>query len=273
VRNAQKTILAILAALTLSALVAVVLTWHWADYRARLRAMRSQLQQQESLVDTRPLDTAEQLSQLAESRREKAYAQEALRLADYPVDAAFAAAMQDAAQNPAPLTLETRQITERLKATEAAVAAGQNHIAQLNQQIAKANAKTKDDLQQQLSLVHAQLELDQDELDDAHQDLIRAGGDKQATIQRLRDQHEASLKAAATQAGNISSANAPPSIELTKASSLIAHLEAWPVPQFETDVAASGTTKCARSAGKTRGRARYPREKSKRGKGTEENHP
>ena len=226
-RNAQKTILAILAALTLSALVAVILTWHWADYRARLRAMRSNLQQQESLVDTRALDTAEQLSQLAESRREKAYAQEALRLADYSVDAAFAAAMQDAAQNPAPLTPETRQITERLKAAAAAVAAGQNRIAQLNQQIAKANAKTKDDLQQQLSLAQAQLELDQDELDDAHQDLIRAGGDKQATIQRLRDQHEASLKAAAAQASNISSANTPPSIELTKSSSLIARMEAW----------------------------------------------
>ena len=226
-RNAQKTILAILAALTLSALVAVILTWHWADYRARLRAMRSNLQQQESLVDTRALDTAEQLSQLAESRREKAYAQEALRLADYSVDAAFAAAMQDAAQNPAPLTPETRQITERLKAAAAAVAAGQNRIAQLNQQIAKANAKTKDDLQQQLSLAQAQLELDQDELDDAHQDLIRAGGDKQATIQRLRDQHEASLKAAAAQASNISSANTPPSIELTKSSSLIAQMEAW----------------------------------------------
>src|SRR5579859_8241834 len=76
--KAQRTILAILAALTLAALAAVIFTWQWADYRARLRAMRANLRQQESLVDTRALDTAEQLSQLAESRREKAYAQEAL---------------------------------------------------------------------------------------------------------------------------------------------------------------------------------------------------
>ena len=73
--KAQRTILAILAALTLAVLAAVIFTWQWADYRARLRAMRSNLRQQESLVDTRALDTAEQLSQLAESRREKAYAQ------------------------------------------------------------------------------------------------------------------------------------------------------------------------------------------------------
>jgi hypothetical protein len=53
--KAQKTILAILATLTLAALAAVIFTWQWADYRARLRAMRSNLRQQESLVDTRAL--------------------------------------------------------------------------------------------------------------------------------------------------------------------------------------------------------------------------
>jgi small-conductance mechanosensitive channel len=225
--KAQKTVLAILAALTLAALAAVVFTWQWADYRARLRAMRSNLRQQESLVDTRALDTAEQLSQLAESRREKTYAQEALRLADYSVDAAFTAALQDAAQNPPPLTPATKQITERLKAAEGTVAASQARVAQLTQQIAKATEKTKESLQQQLSLAQAQLELDQDELDDAHQDLIRAGGDKQATIQRLRDQHEASQKTAAAQASAGSSASTTPSIELTKSSSLVAQVEAW----------------------------------------------
>jgi small-conductance mechanosensitive channel len=223
----QKTISVILATLTLAALAAVIFTWQWADYRARLRAMRSNLRQQESLVDTRALDTAEQLSQLAESHREKTYAQEALRLADYSVDAAFTAALQDAAQNPPPLTPATKEITERLKAAEATVAASQARVAQLTQQIAKATAKTKENLQQQLSLAQAQLELDQDELDDAHQDLIRAGGDKQATIQQLRDQHEASQKAAAAQANASSSANTTPSIELSKSSSLVAQLEAW----------------------------------------------
>jgi small-conductance mechanosensitive channel len=229
-RKPQKVIFAVLATLTVAALAAVVLTWQWADYRARLRTMRSNVTQEDALVDTRALDTAEQLSQLAETHREKAYAQEAMRLADYSVDAAFASAIQDAAQNPAPLTPETRQITDRLKATEAAVAANQGRIAQLNQQIAKANAKTKDSLQEQLGLVQAQLELDQDELDDAHQDLIRAGGDKQATIQRLRDQHEAAQKAVATQAtasSTASSTSTAPPIELTKSSSLLAQAEAW----------------------------------------------
>ena len=76
--------------------------------RAPARDARRFQTTRSAFVDTRALDTAEQLSQLAESRTEKGYAQEALRLADYSVDAAFAAALQDAAENPAPLTPETR---------------------------------------------------------------------------------------------------------------------------------------------------------------------
>lgn len=223
----QKSILAILTALALAALVAVILTWNWGNYHERLRAMRTASRLRDALVDTRALDTAQQLSQLAETRTEKEYAQEALRLADYSVDAAFAAALQDAAENPAPLTPETRQITDRLKKASAAVTADQNRIAQLQAQIAKARANTKDSLQEQLDVQQAQLELDQDELDDAHQDLIRAGGDKQASIQRLLDQHEAAQKAAAAQTGSSAAVNAAPSIELTSSHAVVAQANAW----------------------------------------------
>jgi small-conductance mechanosensitive channel len=227
VGKTQKSILAVLAALTLAALAAVILTWHWGNYRERLRAMRSASKGRDAIVDTRALDTAQQLSQLAETRSEKDYAQEALRLADYSVDAAFAAALEEAAENPAPLTRETREIAERIKTTAAAVTADQNRAAQLTQQVAKARANTKNSLQQQLDVVQAQLELDQDELDDAHQDLIRAGGDKQSSIQRLLDQHEASQKAAAAQTNASGAATAATSIELTTSRSVVAQAGAW----------------------------------------------
>ena len=224
----QKVILTVLTVLTLAALGAVIATWHWGNYRERLRAVRTAAsKQQAALVDTRAFDTAEQLSQLAESRTEKGYAQEALRLGDYSVDAAFAAALQDAAASPASLTPETRQITERLKTEEAAVATDQNRIAQLTQQIAKGRANTKESLQQQLAVVQAQLELDQDDLDDAHQDLVRAGGDKQASVQQLLDQHEANQKTLAAQSAAGAAATAAPSIEQTKSASVVAQMQAW----------------------------------------------
>jgi small-conductance mechanosensitive channel len=179
------------------------------------------------VVDTHPLDTAQQLAQLAVTHTEKDYAQEALRLADYSVDAAFTAALEDATDNPAPLTPETKQITARLKAAETAVEADQNRIAQLNQQIPKARLDQKDTLQQQLNLVQAQLEFDQDDLADAREDLIRAGGDKYASVQRLKDQHEASQQHSTASQASATAATAAPPIELTQLANVVAQAQAW----------------------------------------------
>jgi small-conductance mechanosensitive channel len=223
----QKIILAVLLVSLLTALAAVIFTWNWSNYRERLRVMRAASRGNVAMVDTRPLDTAQQLAQLAVTHTEKDYAQEALRLADYSVDAAFTAALEDAADNPAPLTPETKQISERLKSSEAAVEADQNRITQLKQQIAKARQNQKDSLQQQLDLVQAELDFDQDDLADAHEDLIRAGGDKYALIQRMKEQHEASQQHSAAAQGAVAAATAVPSVELTQSSNIVAQVEAW----------------------------------------------
>jgi len=73
-----------------------------------------------------------------------------------------------------------------------AVAEDQASIALLTRKVAAAPEKQKDNLQDQLEVAKAQMELDQDELDDAAEDLEQAGGDPQAKIKRLQTQHEAS---------------------------------------------------------------------------------
>jgi len=55
-------------------------------------------------------------------------------------------------------------------------------------------------VQRQIVLLEAQKALDDDELEDARQDLIRAGGDPEGTLQRLRDEHEAGHENQAQQA-------------------------------------------------------------------------
>ena len=55
--------------------------------------------------------------------------------------------------------------------------------------IARANS-----LQQQIDLTKAQLELDQDELEDIKGDLIRSGADRLSRIQRQFNRHEAAQK-------------------------------------------------------------------------------
>jgi len=230
-KGRQKIILGALLALLLLSLGAVLLTRSWANYRDRLRAIRMRSKNSSDLVDTRALDLAQQVAELAVTRTERDYAQTALRLAEHSVDLSFAAALRDATENPPPLTPETRQITEHIQAVETSVTADQDLVAQLTEQVAKARESAKETLQDRLNLAQAQLSLDQDELTDAHQDLIRAGGDRRAIIQAQLDQHEA-LEVHGESAGSLASENAnaaaaTPSIELDKSASLWPQLKAW----------------------------------------------
>src|SRR5271168_1683525 len=134
-KNPQKTILGALVALLLLSLAGVIYTRSWANYHEQLRALRAASNRAPQLVDTRALETAQQLAQLAVTNTEKDYAQEALRLADHSVDLAFADALEDAEANPAPLTPETQAITTRFNAAQTSVTADQQRIAQLTQQV------------------------------------------------------------------------------------------------------------------------------------------
>ncbi|MDR3720669.1 MAG: mechanosensitive ion channel [Candidatus Acidoferrales bacterium] len=222
----EKAIWTALLALLALALGAAVLTRSWSDYRVRLRAIRLASKSASNIVDTHALDTAQQLAPLAITHSEQDYAAQALRLADHSVDLAFSAAMHDAAENPAPLTPETRELAARAKAAAAASAADQNRINQFTATMAHAQGSAKDDLQDLIGIAQAQLALDQDDMEDAQQDLVRAGGDKQATIQQLLDQRKAT-SAQNTGAQTGPPAGSEPSIELTQSKSIAAESRAW----------------------------------------------
>ncbi|MBZ5702428.1 MAG: mechanosensitive ion channel family protein [Acidobacteriia bacterium] len=143
------------------------------------------------LVDQSPLKTAQQLAQLATLPEERPLALEALRLADYEVDLAFAAALHEAAEHPPALNAEAKEIQARLQKAQSLLKNDQARVAQLAAAEAQASGEKKEILGDELDLAKAQLELDQDEVDDAKQDLIRAGGDPEDRIQELVQEHEA----------------------------------------------------------------------------------
>jgi small-conductance mechanosensitive channel len=221
----EKAILATLLALVVFALGVVLLTRGWSDYRERLRANRLASSDSSDLVDTHPLDTAQQLAELAVTHSERDYADQALRLSDHSVDLAFSAAMHDATENPVAMTPEARQLSVRINTGQAAVAADQNRITQFTQALAKAGNSEKAGLQDLIGIAQAQLSLDQDDLEDAQQDLIRTGADKQARIQQLLDQHQASEAHSATAASL--AASGASSIELTRLKNIWAEGAAW----------------------------------------------
>jgi small-conductance mechanosensitive channel len=222
-KSGEKVVLTVLLVVLIVALGAILLTRDWADSPRRLHVDTMHSMHKDQLVDTRALETAQQLAPLAITHWEQEFAQEALRLADHSVDLAFAAALEDAKENPPAETAETRDLTKRLLDLEGRVSAETAKVAQLTAQLGKAAANHKDALQEDLELVNAQLALDQDELDDAHQDLTRAGGDKRALIQQQLDQHEASQAHAAKAAG---SANPESSPEASHSKSLVTQTQA-----------------------------------------------
>jgi len=151
---------------------------------------------QAPLVDQTPLLTAQRLVQMPTSAEEKPFAEEALRLGDHEMDLAFAAAVRDAEENPPVLSAQAKEIEKRLQEAEKALEADKARVAQVTAAYEKAGGDRKDSLEDQLDVAKAQQELDQDEVDDAKQDLIRSGGDPKGRIQAMVEEHEAASHAA-----------------------------------------------------------------------------
>jgi small-conductance mechanosensitive channel len=143
------------------------------------------------LVDQRPLQTAQQFAKMPTTVEEKPFAEQALALADKEMDLAFAAAVLDAQEHPPVLSAEAKAIQARLQKGEDALDASKKRVDALTAAEAQASGSKKDALDDQLDLAKAQLELDQDEVDEAKQDLTHAGGDPQGRIQTMVEQHEA----------------------------------------------------------------------------------
>jgi len=143
------------------------------------------------LVDESPLQTARTMAKLAANSDEKGVANEVLRLADNEVDLAYHDASRDAADHPPLAKPQFRELYQHGASIEADVKADQDRVKQLQKNVAAANAANEANLQEQLDVAQAQLELDQDELDDAKEDLVRSGADPGALIQRQFEQHQA----------------------------------------------------------------------------------
>jgi len=149
---------------------------------------------QAPLVDKSPLETAQRLAQMPTSPEELSFVQEALRLGDKEMDLAFAAAVRDATEHPPVLSAEAKEIQARLEKAQKALEADNVQVQQLTNAEGKASGEKKDALDDRLDLAKAQAELDQDEVDDAKQDLVRAGGDPQGRVQAMVEEHEAASK-------------------------------------------------------------------------------
>jgi small-conductance mechanosensitive channel len=146
---------------------------------------------QHPLVDQRPLQTARRMAALASTPEEQVLARQAEKVGDHEVDLAFLDTLRTAEENPPKLSPEARQIADRKNKAELKLKEDQESVALLTRKLAAAPEKQKDNLQDQIDVAKAQLDLDQDELDDVSEALEQAGGDPQSKIKRLQAEHEA----------------------------------------------------------------------------------
>jgi len=146
---------------------------------------------QTPLVDQSPLRTAQKLVQLADDPEEQALSREAIRLADHELDLAYESARRDVEAHPPVLSPEAKEFQSSLERALALQKADQALAAQLTAEEAKASGSKKDALNDRLDEVKAQIESDEDEVDDATQDLRRAGGDAKGRIEQIEQEHEA----------------------------------------------------------------------------------
>jgi small-conductance mechanosensitive channel len=145
---------------------------------------------QHPLVDQRPLQTAKRMASIAGTPEEQVLAHQAEKVGDHEVDLSFLDALRTAEENPPPLSPEARQLADRKNKAEASLKEDQESITLLTRKLAAAPDSQKDNLQDQIDVAKAQMDLDQNEAEDASEDLEQAGGDPQSKIKRLQAEHE-----------------------------------------------------------------------------------
>jgi small-conductance mechanosensitive channel len=148
-----------------------------------------------NLVDESSYATAQRLGLLAQTEDERSLSQLTLRIADHELDLAFTAALRDVEAHPPALNSDAALIQARISKSQALLDADQQRVTQLTAALAQAKVAQKDALQDELDLTQSQLELDKDELDEASQDLVDAGGNPRQQIETMVQEHAAQTKA------------------------------------------------------------------------------
>ena len=165
----------------------IVLTTEWGARTVSSTSASQKIPQ--SPVDLSQFHNTQSLAQLAATPQEQDLARDALRKADHEVDFEFTSALYRASSQNVASTPEIKAILDRLAKNEQVNAELDADVARLTKLAASAKDNQKEAITQQLDLTKSRKELVEDEIDDAHQDLERAGGDPQRAVQRMVDEY------------------------------------------------------------------------------------
>jgi small-conductance mechanosensitive channel len=171
------------------------------------------------VIDQRTLLTAQRLARLANTPEELPLAQQAVQLADNELDLAFTAAMRNLEAHPPVLSPAALAIQERLQSAQKELDGDTEDVKRLTAALAAAKDADKPPLQDRLELAQSQAELTQDEVQQANEDLLQAGGNAHQRIQMMQQEHAA--------AEHASTAAAPAASPLTGLQGMVGRVRLW----------------------------------------------
>ena len=178
-------------------------------------------------MDQSPLETAHNLSSVASTAEEQKLAAEAVRIADHEVDIAFASALQQAQLHPPAENSETKELNARIRFLDSRLQAAQEEVSRLTKVAANPGKNDAHAVQQRLELAQARAALLQDGLDDAKEDLVRAGGDPQAQIKQELEEHEALQHGSGNGSGNAPAGAQSKPLSFDVEGNLVAQFRTW----------------------------------------------
>jgi small-conductance mechanosensitive channel len=173
------------------------------------------------VIDEHTLLIAQRLAHYANTPEEQALAQSAVQVADHELDLAFAAALHHLETHPPPLSPEAARIQQHIDELQKVLAADTEAASQLTAQLARASDADKPALQDRLDLAQSQAALEQDEIQEANEQLLQAGGNVHQRIQTMQQEHQAAERKAA--------AAAPAATEdgLTRLKGMVGQMRQW----------------------------------------------
>ena len=165
---------------------------------------------QKASLNQHYLDTLTRLASTATTPEEQRAAKKALDAADRELDLQYAYALQLASIEPVPQTHEIQAIQERMAKIKAVIQTRQKEVDQIKSALERERGARRDPLEGQLAVRQAEVNLLQETLADAKDDLSQAGGNPQSRLEELKSEHEAASKAADTFKFPPSSGGIPP---------------------------------------------------------------
>jgi small-conductance mechanosensitive channel len=148
-------------------------------------------------IDQNTLLTARRLAGLASTAEEQPLAQAAVEAAAHELDLSFAAALRYVETHPPALSPEATRIQQGLVEHQAQLASANEDVKRLTAALAQATDAEKPAIQDRLDLAQSQAQLLADEVAEANNALLQAGGNLHQRIQMMQQEHEATQHSAA----------------------------------------------------------------------------